>query len=54
MDIEDIEALIGIDVGKVEHWTTALNWDGKKVFEGPCQAPGFVEAGLSGSGGCRL
>ena len=28
--------------------------DGAHVTNKACQAPGFVEAGLSGSGGCRL
>ena len=30
MDIEDIDVFIGIDVGKSEHWATALNRDGQK------------------------
>ena len=33
MDIEDIEVFIGIDVGKSEHWATALSRDGRKVFD---------------------
>ena len=33
MNIEDIEVFIGIDVGKSEHWATALNRDGRKVFD---------------------
>ena len=33
MDIEDIEVFIGIDVGKSEHWATALSRDGRKVLE---------------------
>ena len=33
MDIEDIEIFIGIDVGKTEHWATALSRDGWKVFD---------------------
>ena len=33
MDIEDIEVFIGIDVGKAEHWATALNQEGRKVFD---------------------
>lgn len=30
MDIEDIEVFIGVDVGKTDHWATALNRDGRK------------------------
>ena len=30
MDIEDIDVFIGIDVGKAEHWATALSRDGEK------------------------
>ncbi|RAX18836.1 transposase, partial [Actinomyces sp. Z3] len=33
MDIEDVEVFIGIDVGKAEHWATALTGDGKKLFD---------------------
>ena len=33
MDIEDIEVFIGIDVGKSEHWATALSRDGRKVLD---------------------
>ena len=33
MDIEDIAVFIGIDVGKSEHWATALSRDGQKVLE---------------------
>lgn len=33
MDIEDIDVFIGIDVGKSEHWATALNQEGRKVFD---------------------
>ena len=33
MDIEDIDVFIGIDVGKSEHWATALSRDGRKVFD---------------------
>lgn len=33
MDIEDIEVFVGIDVGKAEHWATALTRDGRKVFD---------------------
>ena len=33
MDIEDIEVFIGIDVGKSEHWATALSRDGQKVLD---------------------
>ena len=33
MDIEDIEVFIGIDVGKTDHWATALSRDGRKVFD---------------------
>ena len=33
MNIEDIDVFIGIDVGKSEHWATALNRDGRKVFD---------------------
>ena len=32
MDIEDIAVFIGIDVGKSEHWATALSREGRKVF----------------------
>ena len=33
MDIGDIEIFIGIDVGKSEHWATALSRDGQKVLD---------------------
>ena len=33
MDIEDIAVFIGIDVGKTDHWATALNQEGRKVFD---------------------
>ena len=33
MDIEDIDVFIGIDVGKTDHWATALNQDGQKVLD---------------------
>ena len=33
MDIEDIAVFIGIDVGKSEHWATALSRDGRKVLD---------------------
>jgi len=33
MDIEDIDVFIGIDVGKSEHWATALSREGRKVFD---------------------
>ena len=33
MDIGDIEVFIGIDVGKSEHWATALSRDGRKVLD---------------------
>ena len=33
MDIEDIEVFIGIDVGKAEHWATALSREGRKVLD---------------------
>ena len=33
MDIEDIAVFIGIDVGKSEHWATALSRDGQKVLD---------------------
>ena len=33
MDIEDIDVFIGIDVGKSEHWATALSQEGQKVFD---------------------
>ena len=33
MDIEDIEVFIGIDVGKSEHWATALSQEGRKVLD---------------------
>jgi len=33
MDIEDVEVFVGIDVGKAEHWATALTGDGKKLFD---------------------
>ena len=35
MNIEDIEVFIGIDVGKSEHWATALSRDGRKVLDKP-------------------
>ena len=33
MDIEDVDAFVGIDVGKSEHWATALTRDGRKVCD---------------------
>ena len=33
MDIEDIDVFIGIDVGKAEHWATALSREGRKVLD---------------------
>ncbi len=33
MDIGDIEVFIGIDVGKTDHWATALSRDGQKVLD---------------------
>ena len=33
MDIEDIDVFISIDVGKSEHWATALSRDGQKVLD---------------------
>ena len=33
MDIEDIEVFIGIDVGKSEHWATALSREGRKILD---------------------
>ena len=33
MDIEDIDVFIGIDVGKTDHWATALSRDGQKVLD---------------------
>lgn len=33
MDIEDIEVFVGIDVGKTDHWATALTREGRKVFD---------------------
>ena len=35
MDIGDIDVFIGIDVGKSEHWATALSRDGRKVLDKP-------------------
>ena len=35
MDIKDIDVFIGIDVGKSEHWATALSREGRKVFDKP-------------------
>ena len=35
MDIKDIDVFIGIDVGKSEHWVTALSREGRKVFDKP-------------------
>ncbi|MDU0348270.1 IS110 family transposase [Actinomyces sp. MRS3W] len=33
MQVDDIDVFIGIDVGKSEHWATALNTAGKKLFD---------------------
>ena len=33
MNIQDVEVFVGIDVGKAEHWATALTGDGKKLFD---------------------
>ena len=35
MDIKDIDVFIGIDVGKADHWATALNREGRKVLDKP-------------------
>lgn len=34
LDVEDVEVLVGIDVGKSDHWATALTRDGEKVLDG--------------------
>ena len=44
----DLEAITATDTGAEDHWLLEVDLDTE------CQAPGFVEAGLSGSGGCRL
>ena len=47
----DLTTFLGLDalgLTAVGHLLKA----GRAVIE--CQAPGFVEAGLSGAGGCRL
>ena len=33
MNTEDIDVFIGIDVGKTDHWATALSRDGRKVLD---------------------
>lgn len=33
MEIEDIKVFIGIDVGKAEHWTTALDRNGERLLD---------------------
>ena len=33
MDIGDIDVFIGIDVGKSEHWATALSREGRKILD---------------------
>lgn len=33
MVTDDIDVFIGIDVGKADHWATALTRDGKKLFD---------------------
>ena len=54
MDIEDIEVFIGIDVGKSEHWATALSRDGRKVLErAPAQRRGAPARCLQEAGRSR-
>lgn len=49
MDIEDIDVFIGIDVGKAEHWATALSRGGKKVHDtAPCQHSGLLDVPARG------
>ena len=33
MEVEDIKVFVGIDVGKAEHWATALTQGGKKLLD---------------------
>ncbi len=33
METEDIGVFIGVDVGKSEHWATALDRDGRKIYD---------------------
>lgn len=33
MRTDEIDVFIGIDVGKSDHWATALNRDGKRLFD---------------------
>ena len=33
METSSIDVFIGIDVGKSDHWATALTRDGKKLFD---------------------
>ncbi len=33
MKVDDIGVFVGIDVGKCEHWATAVTSQGKKVFD---------------------
>ena len=44
----DLEAITATDTGAEDHWLLEVDLDTE------CQAPGFVEAGLPGAGGCRL
>ena len=52
MSVSRVAAALGIS------WHTAnnaiLTSAQATLLDDPCQAPGFVEAGLSGAGGCRL
>ncbi len=40
MDIKAIKVFIGIDVGKTDHWATALSREGRKVLKSPCPTTG--------------
>ena len=33
MQVDDIGVFIGIDVGKSEHWATALDRDGRRIHD---------------------
>ncbi len=35
MQVDDIDVFIGIDVGKSDHWATALTTAGKRLYDRP-------------------
>lgn len=54
METEDIGVFIGVDVGKSEHWATALDRDGRKIYDRALGSAGPSRiAALLKEHGCR-